>query len=160
MKGLFICFIVLQIGIDWAHSVTLFPFLHYGMFSGIEPRPDTVQLYEIVADGRRLQPSDFAIYRWDMVQTPLEAYDKQTATQDFAFDKDHLRQGMRWVGAGGLYSALKTNLNNTGNFPSWYKTYLSGLLGRPIGNLRVEKAWYRWQDSKLQPIKKEPWINL
>ncbi|HEV9038665.1 MAG TPA: hypothetical protein VGQ51_18640 [Puia sp.] len=160
MKGLFICFIVLQIGLDLAHSVTFFPFTHYGMFSAVEPRPDSVLVYKIVADGRRLQPADFTIYRWDMVQTPLEAYDKQTATHDYAFDKDRLQQGMRWAGAGSLYSALKTNLDNTGDFPSWYKSYLGGLLGHRIGSLRVEKAWYRWQDGRLLPIGKESWINL
>ncbi len=160
MKGLFICFIVLQIGIDCAHSVTFFPFVHYGMFSAIEPRPDSVRLYEIIVDGRRLAPDGMAIYRWDMVQTPLEAYDKQIATRDFAFDKDRLQKGMSWAGCGALYSVLKTNLDNKGHFPSWYKSYLSGLLGHPIGSLRVEKAWYRWQNGRLLPMRKEPWINL
>ena len=159
-KGLFIVFIVLQIGVDLAHSVTFFPFVHYGMFSAVEPRPDSVQVYEIEVDGLRLQPDGWPVYRWDMVQTPLEAYDKQTATRDYAFDKDRLQKGMRWVGCGSLYSALKTNLDNTGNFPSWYKSYLGGLLGRRIGRLRVEKAWYRWQDGRLHSIQKEPWINL
>ena len=159
-KGLFIVFIVLQIGVDLAHSVTLFPFEHYGMFSAIEPRPDTVQLYEIFVDGQRLQPAGQAIYRWDMVQTPLEAYDKQTATKDFAYDKDRLQKGMRWAGAGSLYSALRINLDNKGDFLSWYKSYLGGLLGHRIGSLRVEKAWYRWQDGRLLPIGKQPWINL
>jgi hypothetical protein len=160
MKGLFIVFIVLQIGVDLAHSVTFFPFVHYGMFSSKEPRPDSVQLYDVIVDGRPLDPAGWLVYRWDMVQVPLEAYDKQTATRDFAFDKDRLRQGMRWIGAGSLYSALKTNLDNSGNFEAWYKSYLGGLLGHRIQNLRVEKTWYRWQDGRLVPIRKEPWINL
>ena len=157
---LFIAFIVLQTGIDLAHSVTFFPFVHYGMFSGVEPRPDTLQLYEVTVDGTRLQPAGMAVYRWDMVQTPLEAFDRQTATNDFAFDKDRLRQGLRWAGAGKIYSWLKTNLDNNGDFPAWYKSYLSGLLGRPIRRVTVDKAWYRYSNGSLVPLKKEPWINL
>lgn len=160
MRGLFIIFIVLQIAIDLAHSVTFFPFVHYGMYSQILPRRDSVQVYEITADGKRLTPTDMIIYRWDMVQTPLEAFDKATATHDFAFDKEKLQQGMHWVGCGALYTALRANFDNTGRFPPWYKSYLSGMLGRPIGRLTVEKAWYRWQDGRLTRIGKEPWFNL
>ncbi|HVS97804.1 MAG TPA: hypothetical protein VHE54_15020 [Puia sp.] len=160
IRLLFTAFIVLQIGIDLAHSVTFFPFVHYGMFSRIEPRPDTVRLYEVTVDGMRLQPAGMAVYRWDMVQTPLEAFDRQTATNDFAFDKQQLRWGLQRAGAGKVYSLLKTNLDNTGDFPSWYKTYLSGLLHRPVRQLTVGKAWYRSADGRLVLLKKEPWINL
>lgn len=160
MRALFIVFIALQVGIDLVHSVTFFPFTHYGMFSAVDPHPDSVQLFDITADGEHLQPSGFAIYRWDMVQTPLEAFEKQTLTHDYAFDKDRLQQGLQWIGAGAVCTALKINLDNTGDFTAWYKSYLGGLLGHPISKLRVDKAWYRWQDGRLLPVKKEPWINL
>jgi hypothetical protein len=159
-RVLFIAFIVLQIGIDLSHSVTFFPFVHYGMFSQILPRSDSIEIYRVTVDGRRLEPADLPIYRWDMVQTPLEAYDLQTATHDYVFDKEELQKGMQWAGAGPLYRTLKTNLDNTGDFPSWFKSYLGGLLGHPIGRLSVEKTWYRYSDGRLAPIKKEPWINL
>lgn len=160
MRVLFIGFIVLQIGLDVAHSVTLFPFVHYGMFSQIETHPDSVRTYEVTVDGRLLRSTDMAVYRWDMVQTPLEAFERQTATRDFALDKQKLQQGMHRAGAAALYRALKTNLDNTGDFPSWYKSYLGGLLGHPVGSLCVQKAWYRYSGGRLVPIKKEPWINL
>ena len=160
MRMLFIGFILIQIAVDLAHSVTFFPFVHYGMFSRTEPFPDSVELYQVTVDGQQLQPTDWSIYRWDMIQMPLEAFDKQTATHDFAFDKEKLKKGMQWTGCGSLYTALKTNLGNTGHFPTWYKSYLAGLLGHRIANLRVDKAWYRWRDGRLMPIKKEPWINL
>ncbi|HXB94403.1 MAG TPA: hypothetical protein VNU70_04560 [Puia sp.] len=160
MKGVFIALIAIQIGIDLAHSVSFFPFVHYGMYSLILPRRDSVEIYEVTVDGRRLQPTDLIIYRWDMVQTPLEAFDRQTATHDFAFDKAAFQRGMQWAGGGSVYSHLKTNLDNTGIFVPWYKTYLSGLLGRPIGTLIVEKAWYHWKGGRLERIGKEPWFNL
>ena len=163
MKGLFIGFIILQIGIDLAHSVTAFPFVHYGMYSESFPRQDSLEVFQVTVDGRVLKPEEFTPYRWDMVQTPLAAFEKKTQTGDFAFDKGKMGQGMRQAGLGGLYNLLRPNLDNTGSaesFQSWYKRYLEGLLGHPIGNLGIEKRSYRWQDSRMHLIRQGPYINL
>ena len=163
MKGLFIGFIILQIGLDLAHSVTVFPFVHYGMYSESFPRPDSLEVFQVTADGRLLKPEELSPYRWDMVQTPLAAFEKKTRTEDFAFDKEKMGQGMRWAGLGAWYNRLKPNLDNTvgvESFASWYKRYLEGLLGHPIESLRVEKRWYRWQEGRMQLIRQAAYINL
>ncbi|HLZ88302.1 MAG TPA: hypothetical protein VKQ52_13700 [Puia sp.] len=152
-------FFILQIGIDLAHSVTVFPFVHYGMFSASVARPDSVEVFRVSVDGRLLQPGDLAIYRWDMVGTPLEAYERRLATGDYAFDKEKLQAGMARAGLSSLYNQLKSNLYNTGSFIPWYKGYLGRLLGQPIGILRVDKAWYRWAGGGLQLVRTENWIN-
>ncbi len=72
-------------------------------------------------------------------------------------------QGMRRAALGGLYNMLRPNLDNTGgaeSFQSWYKRYLEDLLGHPIGNLGIEKQWYRWQESRMHLIRQAPYINL
>ncbi len=55
MKGLFIGFIILQIGIDLAHTATAFPFVHYGMYS-LEsfPSRDSMEVFQVTVDGRPL----------------------------------------------------------------------------------------------------------
>ncbi len=160
MKGLFIGFMILQIGIDLAHSVTAFPFVHYGMFSESFARPDSLEVFRVTVDGRTLRPEDLSPYRWDMVQTPLAAFEKQQRTRDFVFDKEKMQQGLRRAGLGALYDRLSPNLYNAGNFPPWYKIYLTGLLGHPIGVLDVSRGWYRWQEGRLQLIRQEPYIHL
>jgi hypothetical protein len=160
MKGLFIGFICLQIGIDLAHSVSFFPFVHYGMFSQILRRQDSVEAFEVTADGKRLKPADFLIYQWDMVMTPLQTVEQQQQTGDFAFDKQKLREGLQWVGLGSLYTAVEPNLNNTGQFPAWYKWYIGGLVGHPIQHLDVEKTWCQWTGSRLVVVKRAPYIQL
>ena len=87
MKWLLIGFIVLQVGVDLAHSVTAFPFVHYGMFSESFARPDSLAVFEITVDGKLLEARDFRVYRWDMVQVPLAGFEQQEFTHDFAFDK-------------------------------------------------------------------------
>jgi hypothetical protein len=149
----------LQIGIDLAHSVTAFPFVHYGMFSESFPRRDSVTVFRISVDGRLLRPEDFAVYRWDMVQGPLEIAEKRESTRDFAFDKEKLQQGLKAVGLSAIYDNMRPNLDNAGNFLPWYKGYLGRLLNKPIGILRVDKVWYRWAAGRLQLVKVENRID-
>jgi hypothetical protein len=160
MKGLFIGFICLQIGIDLAHSVSFFPFVHYGMYSQPIARLDSVEVFEITADGQRLKPADFLIYQWDMVTTPLQAHEQQTQTGDYGFDKQKLREGLQRVGLGAVYSAVEPNLNNTGQFPAWYKSYISSLVGHPIRQLEVDRTWYQWAGGRLVFIRKAPYFHL
>ena len=160
MKGLFIGFICLQIGIDLAHSVSFFPFVHYGMFSQPLARLDSVEAFEVTADGQRLKPADFLIYQWDMVMTPLQALEQQTQTGDYAFDKQKLREGLQRVGLGAVYTAVEPNLNNTGQFPGWYKSYISGLVGHPIRQLEVDRTWYQWAGGRLVVVKRAPYFHL
>jgi hypothetical protein len=154
MKYWLIAFFIVQIGFDLAHSVTAFPFVHYGMFSQSFARPDTLTVFRVSVDGSLLRPEDFAVYRWDMVQGPLEAAEKRLATGDFAFDKAVVQARL-----GSWYNELKPNLDNTGPFVPWYKGYLSRLLGRPVGALRVERARYRWSGGRMVLIQTENWID-
>ena len=164
MKRLLIGFFLLQVLIDLAHSVSVFPFVHYAMFSESFARPDSLSVYEIVVDGRQLQPADFSIYQWDMMQNPLLSLQRQVSTEDFAFDKQKMAAGMKQVGIEGLYRAIQPNLDNvTGvetRFPQWYKTYLSGILGHPIRTLQVDQAWYRYSKGSCSLLKKENRINI
>jgi hypothetical protein len=161
---LLIGFFVIQILVDLGHSVTAFPFVHYGMFSESFRQPDTLVVFEITVDGRRLNAQDFRIYPWDMIQTPLQAIDRQMQTVDARFDKEKLRSGLHFIGAGALYRLLAPNLDNTpstaARFPEWYKRYLSRLLGHPIRTLEVDKTWYLTADSHFHLLKKDLWINL
>jgi len=163
-RFLLIGFFAIQILVDLGHSVTAYPFVHYGMFSESFAQPDSLTVFTITADGQSLQPGDFAIYRWDQVQNPLLAFDRQVSTRDFAFDKEKLQKGMHFIGAGSLYPLLLSNLNNTEitatRFASWYKTYLSSLIGRPIHSLRVDKSWYRYDGAHFVLVKTDHRINL
>ena len=87
-------------------------------------------------------------------QGPLEAAQKRETSHDFAVDKEKLQQGL-----GSFYNTLKVNLNNTGSFIPWYKSYLGRILNRPITTLRIDKTWYRWTGGRMVLIHSENWIN-
>jgi hypothetical protein len=163
MKWLFIGFIVIQVGVDLAHSVTAFPFVHYGMFSESFARPDSLAVYEVTVDGKLLLARDFRVYRWDMIQGPLAASEEQHISRDFEFDKEKMDAGLARVGGKQFFHSVSPLLNNSPSveeeFADWYKQYLSGLLGHPVRSLRVEKAWYRYAGGRLVLLRKETRIN-
>jgi len=163
MKWLLIGFIIIQVGVDLAHSVTAFPFVHYGMFSEAFGRPDTLAVYAVTVNGKLLQASDFRVYRWDMIQSPLTASETQALSRDFAFDREKMAEGLRWVGMSGVFTAIAPRITNdtsvAASFPAWYRQYLSGLLGYPVHHLRVEKVWYRWRAGQMRPYSTEIRIN-
>src|ERR1700761_388157 len=92
-------FFVLQLLVDGARSVTLFPFIHFGMYSEPLPQPDSLPVFEVTVDGHRLQPSDYRVYRWDMIQAPLAAVEAQQKSGDFAEDRAVMAHRL-----GGVYS--------------------------------------------------------
>lgn len=154
-------FFAIQVIIDLFHSVTAYPFEHYGMFSESLAAPDSLLAYEIVVDGQRLEADEFGIYRWDMIQQPLAAFDRQSRTADFAFDRSRISAAFP-----GIYSRLSTNLENTTAvaeaFPDWYLSYLSRLLHHPIHSLRVNRCRYRFSPNQPnEPVltQKIPWIT-
>jgi hypothetical protein len=150
-------FFAIQITFDLCHSVTAYPFEHYGMFSESFSAPDSLSTYEIIADGKRLDASNFGIYRWDMIQQPLAAFDQQWRTGDFASDRSRIRDAFP-----GPYSLLSFNLENLptmANFPEWYSRYLSRLLHQPLSSLRVNRCQYRFLQNHPILIQKTDWIN-
>jgi hypothetical protein len=151
-------FFVLQVGFDLAHSVTAFPFVHYAMFSESFPSRDSLPGFEVIADGHSLRATDFDIYRWDMIQEPLTAFDKLSRTGDFAGDKARIKTAMP-----GLYSIVASNLDNAANlaarFPDWYRHYLSRLLGRDVEQVRVNRNLYHYDHSQLILVARSSWIN-
>jgi hypothetical protein len=159
MKWFVLAFFVVQIGFDLAHSVTAFPFVHYGMYSEKFPRPDSILVYRINVDGAVLRQADFSIYGWDMIQTPLAAEARREASGDYAFDKSQVLAGLQRVHQAGLYNQLSANLDNHGNFVSWYKGYLGRLLGHSVEALSIEKTWWRWKDGRMQLLGTQNWIN-
>jgi hypothetical protein len=164
MKGLFIAFIVVQIGLDLAHSVTAFPFVHYGMFSEPVPGPDSLAMFQVTVNGKPLIQSDYRIYRWDMIMTPLNGLDRLKRTGDFAFDREKLKEYLQRFGGGALYRSMEPNLENAPDvaqrFPGWYQLYLSRLLARPVNSLKVDRCWYLYRGGRLQLLKKETCFSL
>lgn len=159
-----IVFFVVQIGVDLAHSVTIFPFVHYGMFSESFHSPDSIGVFEISVDGRRLDPASYRIYRWDMIQNPLLQFEKWSNTADFAFDRTKLQEYMEKAGTGSLYRLIQPQLVNATDlrerFPAWYKSHLAELLGHPILRVSVDKSWYRYSNGRPELMRKQNFFIL
>ena len=157
-------FFILQIIIDLAHSVTAFPVVHYGMFSGAAVVPDSLPVFRITVNGKTLDQADYRIYRWDMITGPLGSFDKLESTGDFSVDREKLRTSLAHFGGQSLYRAMEPNLENAPDlavqFPRWYRHYLGNLLGYTVDSLRVDKCWYTQRDGQLHLLRKVTYITL
>lgn len=153
----------IQIIVDCLHSVTAFPFLHYGMFSE-SYTSKYVQLFEVTVNGEILSANDFGILTWDLVQSPLVSFKKQMITNDFSFDKEIINKVFKTVYLEKVFLIVKDNLNNQeqlpNKFPLWYKTYLSKLLDCEIKTLEVTILNYNYQNNKYTLLKKTSWIKV
>jgi len=134
------------------------------MFSAVISKPDSQTLYVVVADGNILRPQDFNAVRWEMIQQPLLALDRQMRTADYAPDRNKLHQGLDRAGLKGLYDRVAPNLVNApdlpARFPGWYRDYLSKLLGRPVQTLSVDREQVRYSGGRMVPFQKENWIKI
>lgn len=165
LAGLVGVFFLIQVFTDLFHSVTAFPFVHYGMFSETFALVESLPVYEVVVDGRPLDPRDFRIYRWDMIQQPLAAFARETATRDFSDDRQRIRNALGIhsvtpsVDPSVISSVVPGNAPSlAADFPGWYRNYLGRILGRPIGSLEVNRCIYRWNGSQCILQTKTPWI--
>jgi len=159
-----IAFFFIQVLIDLAHSVTIFPFIHYGMYSESFKRADSLEIFEIRVNGQLLRAEDFSIAEWDRIHGPLSAMEKQEATDDFSFDKEKIRRGLGKIGLEGWWGATNFRVSNDPQlsfaFASWYKHYLAVVVKHPIQTLEIEKAWYRPANGKFDLLSKSRWITL
>lgn len=155
-------FFTCQFVIDCLNSVTAFPFLHFGMFSGSFEKID-IETFEIKVNDKVLTANQFSILKWDLMHSALATYSKQITSADFSFDKKVLEHGMQRVGFNSLHKFIEPNLNNVDlelRFPDWYKRYLEKLIDNKIESLVVHQERYNYVNGKYQLVYKSKWIEL
>lgn len=155
---------VIQLAVDCFHSLTLYPFVHYGMFSTVFPTPGSQNVYVITVNGDTLHAADFSAVHWDMIQEPLVGLERQIRSDDHRWDKEQLHRGLSRAGMAGFYDRIAPNLSNApdlpARFPAWYRDYLGRLLSKPVRTLTVDKEQVRYDQGRLIPFKKENWIKI
>lgn len=162
--GFLIILFLFQVAINICHSVTVFPFLHYAMYSESFNKPSNIRVYEIIVNQKQLTSSNYRIHQWDMIHQPLNAFDKQVNTQDFSLDKKAIEEGMNYMHLTLLYKAVQVNLNNDLNliqqFPYWYKQYLQKIIKQPILSLSVNICDYDYTADRYTLRQRKTWIKI
>lgn len=157
-----IIFFICQVIIDCLQSVTAFPFLHYGMFSEVYKSKET-EIFEIRVNGKLLSSEEFNILTWDLIHSPLHALKKQIATEDFAFEKGVIKNGMNKFQLQNTLSFAVSNLDNNQSlnkeFPYWYKNHLRKLLDYEIKTVEITILHYNYKNGNYILLKKAKWIE-
>jgi hypothetical protein len=163
LPRLILLFMACQIIIDSLHSVTIFPFFHYAMYSEVFTTQE-IDNFEIIVNGKPIRATEYNITTWDLINIPLSSVQKQSDTHDFAFDKHAMEIGMKAIGLQSAFTKLASNLNNSSQLPDtfklWYKAYLQKMLHYSIKTLQINKMHYSYRNANYRLLKKEEWINI
>ncbi len=141
-------FISGQLFINVKHGLVFSPFYHYGMYSQVMRPQNEYLVPEIVVDHVLLQGKDFTPWTWDKILQPVNYFTNIPASN--ALNKNEVTR---------LTPAF-LSFNKTSNFiqpcdypgfMDWYKTYLTGILGRPVKTVEVASRKYTFSKGKLEP---------
>lgn len=163
LTGLTILIFAFQILVDCLNTVTVFPFLHYGMFSGKFEKKD-IETFEIIVNNKPLTAQKFGILEWDLINSPLITFKKQLTTSDFTLDKTVIKRNMASLGMEAFFKAIEPNLNNDPEFikkfPSWYSRYLEKFVDSAVDKLEVNIVYHSYNHGEYMLLKKIKWIEL
>lgn len=144
---------------DIAGSVTIFPVVHYGMYSQPMVGSNQYQSYELVVNGKVLNGSDYRIHLWENILAPLYDVDRISNTIDFHDEKNTIERVFYFLGMEELGVTLRNRMDNVPYdahmFGQHYKKYLSGVLGITISNLKVFRLVSNYADGGYFKVQKE-----
>jgi hypothetical protein len=148
-----------QVLCDLLGSVTVFPIVHYGMYSQPIVVSDQYQSYELVVNGKVLEGSDYRIHLWENILAPLQDVDRISNTTDFQDEKNTIERIFYFLGMQELGLTLRNRMDNmpfdAHLFGQHYKKYLSEVLGIPISNLKVFRIVSYYADGGYFNVQKE-----
>lgn len=146
--GIFlVLFALCQMAINCKQGVVFTPFFHYGMYSSKIALQKNTHVLEVYVNGNMLRGSDFNAVQWDKVMVPLYLFAATRANQTF-YEND-VKRLLQKVGISArdqhFIAACQYNA-----FESWYKQYLSGIVGQQVVTVNILSRAYL-MNTQLQP---------
>lgn len=135
-----------QLFINYKRGIVITPLYHYGMYSRKATMPNTIELYEIVINGKVLQPFHFSSQKWDKFILPIEEYCKMEKHNNDLFLKEINRvlHKVSFVPNSKNFMIEKT----PNQFLAWYKKYTSKIISIPINQIEIHKSIYNIINEK------------
>ena len=119
--------------------MTITPFLHYGMYSGKFNLSPTVEVWEVVINGQKLDLVDFSSVTDDYIIEPVRSYYFSKQNQDI-----YERTISRILTKVRLsyHPSVFDSSTSQAAFDEWYKKRLSTILKKDISSIKVFKSTY------------------
>ncbi len=145
----FVCFICIQLFINFKQGITATPILHFGMYSGKFNLPKEITVWELHIDGRRLELSDFSAKNVDNFIQPVQMFSSIKENKEL-YETTIKR----------LLAGLKIRSNekyfdpsiSTEDFKRWYKNRLRNILKKDITTINVYQNLYSVNGATLNKI--------
>lgn len=136
--AIIVLFILGQTFVTW-RGVEWFPFLNYGMYSGIAPKADTTEIIELELNGSEIKISQLPIMQFAITQSTFNWYSalKQNNFSDTISKVFNIRLKGKISTESYTYLASKI-LNDSlkaQTYPAWLMHYLNSSATRINGNI-------------------------
>src|SRR5215218_4979778 len=74
-----------QLFINFKRGLTSYPFLHYGMYSGVFPNYETIDVWEVEVNGKKLDLKVFDPKNTDHIIEPVKIYNQLQSSNELYY---------------------------------------------------------------------------
>ena len=138
----FVLFIVIQLFLNFKQGLTVIPFMHIGMYSGVQKIKTEISVVEVIVNDKQLQASEFKATTWDQIMLPLQAYYNQQKN-GLSFYQNDIRRILAAFKIPSDEPAYFRALSQE-SFIEKYSEYLTRIINIPVKKIDIRQSTYRY----------------
>ena len=152
-------FLTGYIYLNYKWGMTATPIQQYGMFSGKAFLKDTLQLYIVKANGKKIEESYISQTERDIIQSYPDFYEKHTQSNNEIYNT--LSVFFNYAGLSTEKNRYKFVNNITDSqFNKWYLNKIEGIIKEPIVSIEAYKQQLTWESDSFRVIGKPAKISF
>lgn len=155
-----IAFLAAYFYLNYKWGISATPVQQYGMFSGRFSLQDTLQVYQVKANGRWINNARVSVIERDLIQSFPDYYMSENL-----INREVYTNLEPYLFIGGLISETShqhkffNRINDT-LFTAWYKARITGIIHEKVNSLEVYRQLFTWKHSRLNPIDTPAKLNF
>jgi len=142
---------------QWGLSAT--PVQLYGMYSGKFKTGDTISLYHVIANGKRVNDASLDIIDRDLLQTFPEIQQTERSVNKQVY-QTFARYFQRIVfDARSNEYKFQNHISDSIRY-NWYKNKVATMLHEELQSLDIYQQHFTWKNDKLEPTDNPVKLNF
>ena len=143
---LFVGFLFAFVFINYKWGMVATPVLQFGMYSGKHLLTDSIVVYSVIANNKKIEPSQISAGENDFIQTYLELY--PTHRENNSLISAILN---KYLGLMPGPRQLPEHPVTDKVFTEWFSKKMQALVPEPIQSLQATRQQFIWINKKLAP---------
>jgi len=118
------------------------------MYAEVNSIQDSIPVFEVEQNGKRLRGEDYSPEQWDKIILPLQYFaELKTSNRLYSTDIKRLTRKM-FIPTNDANFLITCDYHG---FEKWYRNYLEEITGKQTNSLKVYYRLYRFNLNKLEP---------